>query len=354
MVDVDPSWINKEPDPATTPAYAAAELRRTEAVLMFGGHADRLGAREGVRPGHIPVSLASTTWTVHDSAVTIYPGLTTTSGPYRAALLETSGEHDPPDGTNPRKDIIVAEVKDHEEDASGLRLARPRYIAGVPGTTPSEPAVPAGAFKLATIDVPASGGGSATLTVNNPWTVASGGVLPVRDASELPTAGRYKGMTCYQQDIDALVIWNGTAWEERAPLLVETAWRAAPRTVGTGSWTPIEMDSGDFTGGWTCGRGGWYAIDAYNCFSANATGERTSMLTKNGTDRTTNDIRGTQDLKNAVSGLPTSLILPRLTAQFVAGDTVHMIGWQDSGANLDTSTVNSSTPTMTVTYLGGS
>lgn len=215
MVDVDPWAINVA---AGAPEYHAAELRRLDAVLLSGaGEADRLGARQGVRPGAPAVSLAGTTITVHDVPVVVYPGLTSISGPYRAALLATAFEHDPPDGTNPRKDIVVAQVQDHDEDSSGQRRARPFYVAGTPGATPTEPALPAGSFRLATITVPQSGGGGATLDYNTPFAVASGGVLPVRSASELPTDGRYEGLYVDVADEDALYRWSGSAWQKVAP-----------------------------------------------------------------------------------------------------------------------------------------
>lgn len=218
MVDVDPSWINKAADPATDPAYHAAELRRNEAVLLSGaGTADRLGARQGVRPGADAVSLAGTTITVHDVPVVVYPAVTSISGPYRVALLATAFEHDPPHGSLPRKDIVCAQVQDHDEDSSGLRVARPVYVPGVAAASPVEPALPSGAFRLATVDVPASGGGGATLTYNAPRTVANGGVLPVRSASELPVSGLYEGLYVDVADEEALYRWSGAAWQRMAP-----------------------------------------------------------------------------------------------------------------------------------------
>jgi hypothetical protein len=208
MVDVEPTWINAD---AGAPAYTASELRRNEAVLMFGGVADRLGVRQGVRPGADPVSLAGTTVTVHETPAVVYPAVTSTSGPYRVALLETAHELNPPDGTYPRKDIIVCQVQDHDEDASGFRRARSVYVPGSPAATPVEPAVPAGAFRMGTITVPQSGGGGATLVVNTPWAVAAGGILPVRNDAELPGAsgGIYDGMARWNQDTNALEIHNG-------------------------------------------------------------------------------------------------------------------------------------------------
>jgi hypothetical protein len=191
--------------------YTAVELRRNDAVLLTGGVADRLGARPGVRPGVAPVSIAGTTVTVHDVPVVIYPGGTSTSGPYRGALLQTAFPLNAAEA-NPRLDIIYVQVQDHDEDSSNQRRLRPVYLAGAASGSPVAPTPPTGAFRLATITVPQSGGGSATLAFDGPYTVASGGILPVRTDAELPTEGRYEGMPAYHQGNDNLIVWSGSAW----------------------------------------------------------------------------------------------------------------------------------------------
>ncbi|WP_116051673.1 hypothetical protein [Amycolatopsis palatopharyngis] len=282
MVDVDPTWINAS---GGVPAYAASELRRTEAVLMFGGVADRLGARQGVRPGADAVSLAGTTVTVHNVPAVVYPAVTSISGAYRVALLETNHELNPADGTNPRKDIVVCQVQDHDEDASGFRRARSFVVAGTPGATPVEPEVPAGSFRLATVTVPQSGGGGATLEVNTPFAVASGGVLPVRTAGELPTDGLYEGMTAFQQDGDNLVIWDGAAWQPTASTKAPNQQRYTASTTWSKplglKYAVVEVQGGGGAGGGaqatgagqsSAGAGGQGGAYARTTFAASALG----------------------------------------------------------------------------------
>lgn len=230
MVDTEPAWINAS---AGSPAYSAAELRRNDAVMLFGGVADRLGARQGVRPGATPVSLVGTTWTVFDVPAVVYPATTSVSGPYRVALLETTGSVNAA-AAQPRKDILYVQVQDNDEDSSGQRRARPGYLAGAASGSPVEPAVPVGAFRLATIDVPASGGGSPTLTVNTPYTVAAGGVLPVSTAAGLPAAGLYSGMTAFVQDTKALMVYDGSAWVALRYAAPQTPQRAANTATFSG------------------------------------------------------------------------------------------------------------------------
>lgn len=249
MVDTEPWAVNEE---TGAPLYSAAELRRIDAVLLWAGTTDRLGARQGVRPGHVPASLAGTTWTVHDVAAVVYPGETSTSGPYRVALLETTGSVNPAAG-QPRKDILYCQVQDDDEDGSGQRRARPGYLAGTASGSPVEPTVPDGAFKIATIDVPASGGGSPTITVNAPYAVAAGGILPVSTQADLPTVGVTPGM--YGGTLDSNSLWTRTGSGWRAIASAQTPIQRL--YVANDTWTKpaglkyltVEVQGGGGAGG---------------------------------------------------------------------------------------------------------
>ncbi|MEU5965957.1 hypothetical protein ABZ777_32530 [Micromonospora parva] len=219
----DPLWINAS---GGAPAYSANELRQAMSLaLMYGGRL--LGARQGVRPGgdQLRVTLSSSTITVQPGVCCIDPGLSSPQGPYWVAIpaAETPGPLAAADATNPRKDIVIGRVYDHDEDSSGLRLARSEYLAGVAGPAPAEPAVPAGAIRLATIDVPASGGGSAVVTDRRPWTVAAGGVLPVRDLAEQTALSPWEGMAIYRADADRVLVYDGATFRQLpGTLMVES------------------------------------------------------------------------------------------------------------------------------------
>jgi hypothetical protein len=208
----DPLWINCPPSGG--PQYTAAELRQDMAFGgMWGGRS--MGARQGVRPGGTQwnVTLSGTTITVWAGVGIVDPGLSQGQGPYWVALpADETAALVAAHATSPRKDIVVVRVYDTDEDGSGLRLARSEYIPGVAAPSPSEPAVPAGSVKVATIDVPAQGGGSPVVTMNSPYTVAPGGVLPVRNVTELTGVTGYPGMAAYVLDGTGLVIWSGSAW----------------------------------------------------------------------------------------------------------------------------------------------
>jgi hypothetical protein len=209
----DALWMNC---PATggAPEYTAAELRQDMAFAGLWGGRD-LGARQGVRPGGSQwgVTLAGTTLTVAPGVGLVDPGLTIPQGPYWVALPAAETHTlTPAHATSARKDIVVVRVYDHDEDGSGLRVARSEYLTGVAGPSPAEPAVPAGALRIAGIDVPASGGGNPAVTSAPPYTVAPGGLLPVRNQAEQSAIVPYPGLAIWRLDGPGLLVWSGTAW----------------------------------------------------------------------------------------------------------------------------------------------
>lgn len=207
----DPGFINAA---AGTPSITANEMRLLMTGMFWQGHANRFAARGGVLPNNssAQVDLSGTTITVRDLNAVVSPALTSDQGSYIVQLPSETHPLSPADASNPRKDIVVVRIYDDDEDASTRRESVTEYIVGTPSGTPSEPAVPTGAIRLATIDVPVSGGGSATLTENWWYTVAQGGILPVRTSSELPTGARTNGMAVYRMDTESLDIWHGSTW----------------------------------------------------------------------------------------------------------------------------------------------
>ncbi|SCL31922.1 hypothetical protein GA0070616_4357 [Micromonospora nigra] len=206
----DPLWINES---GGSPSYTAAELRRAQGVVLsHAGTSDRFGARSGVHPaGADALSLSGTTLTVQHLQAVAYPASSTTQGPYLVQL--PSHTHTVPAASaQPRKDIVVLRVRDNDEDGSGERDADTVYLTGTAAGSPVEPSVPAGTFRLGTIDVPATGGGDPVLTYSAPFVVATGGILPVRVSGDLPTTGLHEGAYADRWDNDTLYRWSGSAW----------------------------------------------------------------------------------------------------------------------------------------------
>jgi hypothetical protein len=165
------------------------------------------------------VTVAGTTWTVNGHAGVVYPGLTSISGPYRYAQVSESDSLDPADGSNPRVDALDLQIQDDDEDASGFRRSRVVYATGTPASSPSAPTLTANALRLATILVPAGGSPSPSVQTLAPFTVATGGLLPVRDSSERPSSGLYDGLVVWRQDHKRLEIRDTTAgaWQQLNP-----------------------------------------------------------------------------------------------------------------------------------------
>lgn len=198
---------------SANPGYPAETLRQINSHLMFHGSTNRLGARQGVRPGAgDPISVSGTTWKVETHTGTVEPAETSTQGPYDYVCLEETGTLTAADASNGRLDALDLLIEDDDADATGFRRARVVYTAGTASGTPTAPTALNNALRLGTILVPASGGDDPSVDDLALWTVASGGVLPVRDDDELPTTGLYTGMTAYNLDTEALIVYDGMDW----------------------------------------------------------------------------------------------------------------------------------------------
>lgn len=355
MVDSDPAWINAS---GGAPLYSANELRRLDAVLLWAGTTDRLGARQGVRPGHVPASLAGTTWTVHDVPAVVYPGETSTSGPYRVAILETTGSVTPA-AAQPRKDILYIQVQDNDEDGSGQRRARPGYLAGTASGSPVEPTVPDGAFRVATIDVPASGGGSPTITVNAPYAVAAGGILPVPTNADLPTVGVTPGMFGARLDSNSLSMYTSAGWRPVASTQIPirrvyTANDTWTRPTGL-KYIIVEVQGGGGAGGGaaattasqssagTGGQGGAYASSIFSVTQVGATEQVTVGAGGSAATGSTGGSGGTSSF--GVSGTLVS------AAGGAGGTTITASSAEGAGPGADTS--QSMTGTLQIGGGGG-
>ena len=189
--------------------YNGQELRRA-ALLGVMGNGTALGARSGVRPGDpgLTTTLAGSTINVSAGAAWVYqPG----QGVYRAVLPATwSGSLTAAHATLARIDLVYLRVWDTDVDASGLRQGDVVYLAGTASSTPAAP-TPVGTqiyVPLATISVPASGGGSPSVSLAvRPATVAPGGILPSTTAPPSPYVGQY------YDDGTNLLRWNGSTWD---------------------------------------------------------------------------------------------------------------------------------------------
>ncbi len=191
------------------------EARNSDAALvMTDGTA--LGSRSGVRPGDPGLTVTLSGSTINYSAgvaIVAYSG----QGVYRAAFpaAGSPGTLTAAHATLARIDLVYVRVWDNSVDASGLNKADVVYLAGTAAASPVAP-TPAGTqiyMPLATVNVPASGGGSPTVsTAVRPTTTAPGGILPSATAPSSPYTGQY------WDDGTNLRRWNGSAWRTVSPL----------------------------------------------------------------------------------------------------------------------------------------
>ncbi|HEY5834974.1 hypothetical protein [Streptomyces sp.] len=226
----DPLWLN-------TITYDAHELRVADALMTMSNGTGR-GGRQGVRPGTgLGTTISGTTITVASGSA--FVSAPNGEGSYRVALDSSWTQViNAADATFTRIDLVYLRVWDTDLDGTGLRQVSPVYLAGTPSGSPVAPSIPAGlyAFPLATVTVPASGGGAATVsTAVMPLTVAPGGILPVPSA-DLGVAGLHTGQTRYNLARSVLETWTGTAWLAAGDTQPYTpVWTAATTNPNKGS-----------------------------------------------------------------------------------------------------------------------
>ena len=245
-----------QPDGVPITAQAA---RQGNAAVYGGGSGRPLGGRSGFRVGTPATILTatSTTWTLLPCSAMLDPGASTHQGMYGwASDANITGAVTASDVTNARKDIVYIQVNDSSSgDGSGLKTANVSYLAGTPSGTPTAPALPARSFLVGTIDVPKTGAGSPTVTLNPARFVTAGAVLPIFSPAERAALTPYLGMEIRRHDLTqagasgVLERWNGTTWDH----------------FGFAQWTSI---AGGVPGGGVNSAGGVTAVPAKTTDSA--------------------------------------------------------------------------------------
>lgn len=236
---------------AGAPSYSGRKARQALMAPHLAGatSARPLGARSGVRPGTstTTVTATSTTWTVAPHAGVLDLETAAEAGPYGYAIdANVTGSVNAAHASLARVDLISVRLDDPaESDGSSTPGVVVVYTAGTAGA--GTPATPARCMVLATINVPASGGGSPSVTWVAPVAVAAGGITPASTTSF--GSGQYVG-----QFIDdptfGLLRWNGTAWRRVADTVLGRASLAASAVVAaTPSWTTLATVTATTLGG---------------------------------------------------------------------------------------------------------
>lgn len=127
------------------------------------------------------------------------------------------------DATNPRKDLVVARVKDAAY--SGVVNAWDiEVVTGTPAPSPSEPAVPANSLVLAMVSVAALATSIVNANITDRRTTqagqnratALGGIVTCTSTSR---PSHKEGRAIYETDTDILLISDGASWLDPRNLL---------------------------------------------------------------------------------------------------------------------------------------
>lgn len=192
-----------------SPQFTANQGRNAFAAAMAGATSGRpLGGLTGCRPGTPAntITATSTTWTMNPNGFAGYIDLETsaTNSGYFFSFSGTITGAVTAAGGSPRTDIVWVKIDDSNTSDGSTGAPRVELDYSANTTTP-----PARAFVIAQINVPASGGGSPTVTWVAPSTVAAGGIQPV--PTTVYPASPYLGQ--YVDDAAlGLLRWNGTSW----------------------------------------------------------------------------------------------------------------------------------------------
>lgn len=121
--------------------------------------------------------------------------------------------------TNPRRDLVIARVRDNEYATGPTSAFSLEVVTGTPAASPSDPSVPANSLVIARVAVAANATTILTANITDLRTsstgqqrlTALGGTAPVTSSSK-PTVGLYEGSKIYVTDIDSAQVYNGSAW----------------------------------------------------------------------------------------------------------------------------------------------
>lgn len=214
------------------PQYTANQGRAALAAAMAGATSTRpLGGISGVRPGTpaTTVTATSTTWTATAFGGYIDTAASATNGGYYFSFPSGGTGSVTAAAASSRIDIIYVQLSD-TNTGDGTTVA-PKvdvlYLAGTAGSG-VPPATPARSFVVAQLNVPATGGGSPTVTWVAPYASAAGGILPVQ-------AGSYPASSYPGQYIDdpsiGLMRSNGVSFKPYGA----NSTSVVPTVLGTGA-----------------------------------------------------------------------------------------------------------------------
>lgn len=209
------------------PEYSGRVLRQTMSAYISGAVEGRpLGASSGVRPGTPAdtVEADSTTWTVHPHGGILDLQAADEAGPYAYAVADDeTGAVDAAHATMARVDIITVRIDDPAEgDGSTVPGVLLGYKAGTPASTPAAPTPDTSReLVIAHLNVPASGGGTPTVT----WVAPIAGI----ESDTFAAAASHRALSGYDLPIVSI---DGN-WVRLDATRIQRAASSATWTAGT-------------------------------------------------------------------------------------------------------------------------
>jgi hypothetical protein len=246
---------------AGAPSYTGRALRQTgvSPFVAQGSTSRPLGGASGVRPGTPTniVTATSTTWTVTPFIGVIDGEAAAIAGVYAYSFDTNQTGSVTAAAGSARVDRLDVQVSDPAESdgtsTPGIAIVR---TDGTPGTGVPNAAAPR-SHPLALINVPASGGGSPTITWTASYFAAAGGAVP------FPTynsgANPLTGWTTASYGQAALVIGDATAAYNRVWYFNGASWTHSLNTSNAfaeatgassnpnGASTAVTLPAGRFT-----------------------------------------------------------------------------------------------------------
>lgn len=199
---------------------ARLDRLHTAGLLSPSFGAGPLVARSGVKPTPSNTGLqvtqrASPDKYVSVAAGTAYMAATSVLGGSYQGHNDASYDVRIPDAhaSLPRKDLVVARVRDAVDDTGSLNSWDVEVVQGTAATVPVRPSTPSGAIALAEVLVPAAATAivNANITDLRRRTVGLGGVMPCASSSDLPPTP-YPGQMVYREDLGVVQVWSGALW----------------------------------------------------------------------------------------------------------------------------------------------
>ncbi len=183
---------------------------------LNGSTSNPLGIGSGVRNGvgnPLQVNVASgLSVTVNTGFCVVQGSAAANSGAYACTLDATATlTCATADLVNPRIDSVVVQVVDNGNNTS---TATVNIQTGTPASSPSPPAVPANAFVLCNITVPANAVSltSGNLSDQRPFLAAAGGIKPFLNSGLYPASGSgVAGDYGHDLNTGRLKVYSGTA-----------------------------------------------------------------------------------------------------------------------------------------------